>query len=168
MADYLSSGAPRKLDFGFRPSPSGGGLYAIQEEEFFNCCLVMLGYAPDLDDPGRVECPALVTSVGFVQFTFGYPNEEAFLKDPRGLGHGLYEIEGSTWSDAIDDYNMRSFGEPYFRWSRPLRHYFIGSKDSSCQVLAQGLTVEPLPGLSFSEVVARIPERIHDRSYGSP
>jgi hypothetical protein len=167
MLDYLSSGSPRKIAFGFTPSPSGGGLYAIQQEEFFNCCFVMLGYAPGIDDPDRVECPALVTAVGFVQFTFGYPNEEAFFKDPRGLSHGFYEIEGSTWSEAIDDYNMRSFGEVYFRWSTPLRHFFIGSKDSSCQVLARDLTVEPLPGISFSEVVAMVPQRIHDRSYGS-
>lgn len=143
-------------------------MYAVQEEEFHNCCFVLLGYAPDINDPDRIECPALVTAIGFVQFTFGYPNEEAYWKDERGrLGHGFYEIDGSGWSEAVDDYNTRSFGTVYFRWDTPLRHFFIGSKDASCQVLARDLTVEPLPGHTFNQVVAMIPQRIHDRSNGS-
>jgi hypothetical protein len=162
MLDYIS-GTPRRLDLGFVPSPSGGGLHAVQEEEVHNCYFVLQGYAPDLDSPDRVECPALVTALGFVQVVFGYPNEEAYWKDARGgLGHGFYELEGSGWSHGIDHYNSRSYGRAYFRGDGPRRHFFIGSKDASCQVLARDLTVEPLPGQGFTQVAAMIPQRIHD------
>jgi hypothetical protein len=160
MLDYLS-GNPRKLELGFVPSPSGGALHAVQEEDVHNCYLVLQGYAPDLGSSDRIECPALVTAVGFTQLVFGYPNEEAYWKDPRGaLDHGFYEIEGSSWSEAIDDYNSRSFGRLYFRGSAK-KHFFIGSKDASCQLLADDLLVEPFPGCRFGDVVGMIPERIH-------
>lgn len=136
-------------------------MHAVQVEEVHNCYLVMQGYASDAASD-RVECPALVTGVGFTQLVFGYPNEEASWKDPRrGLDHGFYEIEGSSWSQAIDEYNSRSFGSPY-RWSAPKRHYFIGSKDASCQILADDLFVETFQGHRFAEVVDMIPQRIND------
>jgi hypothetical protein len=159
MLDYLR-GTPKRLTVGFLPSPSGGGLHAVQEEEVHNCYLVMQGYAPDLDSPDRVECPALITGTGFTQLVFGYPNEEAYLKDARGaLDHGFYEIEGSGWGKAIDEFNNRSFGRPYFR-AGPKRHFFIGSKDASCQLLADDLVVEPFQGRRFGEVVGMIRGRI--------
>lgn len=165
MIDYLT-GEPRRLDYGFVPSPSGGGLHAVQEEEVHNCFLVMQGYAPDLDSPDRVECPALITGVRFTQLLFGYPNEEAYERDPRGmLDHGFFEFEGSGWSNAVDEYNSRSFGGPY-RWSAPKRHFFIGSKDVSCQILADDLAVEVFPGRRFSEVVEMVPQRVHDYFHG--
>ena len=43
-----------------------------------NCYLVRQRDAPDLDSPNRVECPALVTGIGFTQLVFGYPSEEAY------------------------------------------------------------------------------------------
>jgi hypothetical protein len=165
MIDYLG-GVPRRLDFGFVPSPSGGGLHAVQQEEIHNCYLVIQGYAPNLDSSDRVECPALVTAVGFTQLLFGYPNEEAYERDPRGVfEHGFFEIEDSGWVQSIDDYNRRSFGEPY-RWSTPKRHFFIGSKDASCQVLANDLTVEVIRDQRFGEVVGMIPQRIHGYLHG--
>ena len=128
-----------------------------------NCYCVLQGYAPDPGRGDRVECPALLTAIGFVQVLFGYPNEEAYWKDGRGgLDHGFNEIEGSGWSRAIADYNSRSFGSTYFRGDAAIRHFFIGSKDGSCQVLARELTVEPLPGQGFRQVVAMIPRRIHE------
>jgi hypothetical protein len=161
MLDFMS-GTPRRLPAGFLPSPSGGGLHAVQEEGVHSCFLVMQGYAPDLDSPDRVECPALVIGIGFTQLVFGYPNEEAYWKDSRGaLDHGFYEIDGSGWGRSIDDYNSRSFGRPYFRGSSK-RHFFIGSKDASCQLLADDLLVEPFRGRRFEEVVGMIPARIHD------
>jgi hypothetical protein len=166
MIDY-QNGVPRPLDFGFQPSPSGGSLHAVQQEEVHNCYVVLWGYAPSLDSPDCVECPALVTGVRFTQLVFGYPNEEAFWKDSRGeLGHGFFEIEGSGWSDSVDDYNARSFGRAWFRGERP-RHFFIGSKDASCQVLARDLTVEPFPGKRFAEITGLIGQRIHDYFHGT-
>lgn len=82
-------------------------MHAVQVEEVHNCYLVMQGYASDAASD-QVECPALVTGVVFIQLVFGYPNEEALWKDPRrGLDHGFYEIEGSSWSQAIDEYNQQ-------------------------------------------------------------
>lgn len=161
VLDYLS-GVPKELDLGFVPSPSGGGLHAVQEEEIHCCYFVLHGYAPDLESPERVECPALVTASGFVQLVFGYPNEEAYWKDPRGeIGHGFFEIEGSKWSRAINNYNIRSFGSPYYPLEKH-KHYFIGSKDASCQVLAEDLKAEVFPEHRFEEVVGMIKDRIHD------
>ena len=85
-------------------------MYFWQEEEVHSCYLVMNGYAPGLDSPDRAESPALITGIGFVQSVFGYPNEEAYSKDPRGgLGHGCYEIIGSDRAAKLDDYNSRSW-----------------------------------------------------------
>jgi hypothetical protein len=161
MLDYLN-GTPKRLDLGFTPSPSGGGLHLVQEEDVHDCYLVLQGYAPNLDNADRIECPALVTGIRFTQLVFGYPNEEAYWKDSRGtLDHGFYEIEGSGWGNAIDDYNNLSFGKAYFRGG-PKRHFFVGSKDASCQLLADDLVVDPFPGRRFAEVVDLIPERIHN------
>jgi hypothetical protein len=156
------SGTPRKLDVGFDPSPSGGGMHFWQEEEVHKCHLIMIGYAPGLDSPDRVEAPALITGVGFLQSVFGYPNEEAFWKDPRGeLGHGCYEIIGSDWASQLDDYNVRSFGAP-LRDGAELHHYFIGSKDTSCQILASELRVEVFPEMSFQAVIQESFRRVHE------
>ena len=125
-----------------------------QEEEIHNCYLVMFGYTPGLEAAHRTETPALITGVGYVQSVFGYPNEEAFWKDPRGsLSHGCYEILGSEWAAHLDDYNRRTFGSPFPVPSRDLHHYFIGSKDVSCQILATDLRVEVHPGETYNAVV---------------
>lgn len=155
MLDYLG-GTPRKLDLGFVPAPSGGGLTLFQQEEVHECYMVMIGYAPSMDSPERQQGCALVTATGFRQSVFGYPNEEAYWKDPRGrLGHGFYELVDSSWSDNVNEYNQRSFGEPLFKRPRPTRrarHFFIGSKDASCQVLAVDLEVEVFPNETFGVV----------------
>ena len=131
-----------------------------QDEEQHACFIVIDGYAPDMDSPDRTETSALITGAGCVQSAFGYPNEDAFWKDPRGeLGHGCFEIEGSQWQANIDDYNRRSFGDRYFRGGLPPHHYFVGSKDGSCQFLARSLEVELFPGRPRWEIVRTVYER---------
>jgi hypothetical protein len=161
MLDYLT-GTPQKLDVGFMPSPSGGGLHFWQEEEVRNCYLVVVGYTPDHSD----LVPALITGVGYVQTVFGYPNEEAFWKDERGgLQNACYEIVGSNWADHVDDYNLRSFGtELDVKGTRALHHYFVGSKDASCQILATDLHVEVLPEMSFQAVVDESHRRVREET----
>jgi hypothetical protein len=53
-------------------------------------------------------------------------------------------------------------GSEYFRGASPKNHYFIGSKDASCQLLADDLKVEALVDRRFSEVVSLIQTRIRD------
>jgi hypothetical protein len=154
VLDY-DGGAFIELDLGFTPSPDGGGMSFLQQEEVHDAFLLLHGYTPGLDAPGRKEATALVTIIGLSQSVFGYPNEEAFWFDPRAeeLGHGFYELQGSRWRENINDYNRRTYG------SRPgntdwhlggkyenARHFFIGSKDVSAQVLAQGLRIESFHG----------------------
>ena len=89
MLDY-EGGTFVKLDLGFTPSPSGGGLSLLQEEEVHDGFLLLYGYTPGLDAPERPEATALVTIMGLSQFVFGYPNEEAFWLDSRGdVVHGF-------------------------------------------------------------------------------
>jgi hypothetical protein len=138
-------------------------MYFWQEEEVHDCFLVVVGYTPDLDSPTRVETLALITGVGCVQSVFGYPNEDAYFKDPRGaMEWGCYEIEGSGWIGNLQEYNRRSFGTD-LPISERLHHYFIGSKDGSCQILARTLEVEVFPELSFQEVVSVAKERVRGR-----
>ena len=122
--------------------------------------IVIDGYAPDMASPDRIKTSALITGAACVQSVFGYPNEDAFWKDPRGeLDHGCFEIEGSQRQANIDDYNRRSFGDCYCWREPPLRHYFVGSKDGSCQVLATNLEVELFPGRPRWEIVRTVHER---------
>jgi hypothetical protein len=100
----------------------------------------------DLKAADRQEAIALITIRGVVQSIFGYPNEEAFWKDPRGdLGHGFFEVADSPWTDEINDYNVATFGTEYMSGSAA-RHFFIGSKDASAQFLARDLAVEVFTG----------------------
>jgi hypothetical protein len=147
VLDY-TSGTFVKLDLGFTPSPSGGGMTLFQEEEVHDAFLLLCGYAPGLDAPDRAEATALVTVIGLSQSVFGYPNEEAFWYEDRGdVGHGFYEVHGSRWQSNILEYNQRTYGSHHSspamegKYASP-RHLFVGSKDVSAQFLAYGLRVE--------------------------
>ena len=149
------------LDFPFTVSPSGGGLSMYCEEEIGDAYVVLGGYTPSLAAPDRAEGLALVTVKRVRQVVYGYPNEEAFWKDPRGpLGHGFYEVIGSRWADNVDDYNRRSYGVDYFASASRPRHYFIGSKDASAQFLAGDLAVDVFVGRSFKDVRAEALARL--------
>jgi hypothetical protein len=144
--DY-SRGRCVELDFGFTPAPSGGALFLYQQEEALNSYAVLHGYTPrDLKDPDRQKAIALITISEVVQSIFGYPNEEAFWKDPRGdIGHGFFEVVDSPWIDEINGYNVATFGTEYMSGSAA-RHFFIASKDVSAQFLARDLAVEVFTG----------------------
>ncbi len=155
-------GAVQKLDLPFQPSPSGTGLTVIAREENRNAYAVSVGYTPSLASQDRVECAALITIRGVVQSIHGYPNEEAFWKDPRGkLGHGVYEILGSAWIAELNTYNRASFGTAFITGDE-IRHFFIGGKDSSAQFLAKSLSLDlftQAPRLSSYE--AALGEALH-------
>src|SRR5215471_11632804 len=142
VMDY-SRGRFIELDFGFTPAPSGGGLYLYQQEERHNSYAVLHGYTPrDLKASQSQKAIALITVSGVMQSIFGYPNEEAFWKDPRGdIGHGFFEVVDSVWVDEINSYNLATYGTEYMSRSAA-RHFFIGSKDVSAQFLARDLAVE--------------------------
>lgn len=131
VLDY-TGGTFVKLDLGFTPSASGGGLCLLQAEEVHDVFLLLYGYTPNLDAPDRQEATALVTVIALNQSVFGYPNEEAFCFDSRGdVGHGFYEVQESAWNSNILEYNMRTYGSRNKDWNPPDRdeqphHFFIG------------------------------------------
>lgn len=168
MLDY-DGGVFIELNLGFTPSPAGGAMSLLQQEEVHDAFLLLHGYTPALDWPDRKEATAFVTIIGLSQSVFGYPNEEAFWFDPRAdeLGHGFYELQGSRWQENINDYSRRTYG------SRPgntdwhlggkyesARHFFIGSKDVSAQVLAQGLRIETFTDRPYTAVRAVALQRL--------
>jgi hypothetical protein len=157
VLDY-TGGTFVRLDLGFVPSPSGAGLCLIQAEEVHDVFVLLYGYTPGLDAPDRQEATALVTVIGLNQSVFGYPNEEAFWYDNRGdVGHGFYEVQDSGWHANILDYNRRTYGSRNPTWQmqgmfESPRHFFVGSKDDSAQLLAQGLRVESFTDRSYRQV----------------
>jgi hypothetical protein len=164
-----------ELDLDFTPSPSGTGLYFVQQEEARRCYLVCSGCSPK----GEYSSPALalITFWGVVQTIFGYPNVDAWESDPRlsEANGAVYEVVGSTWTEDLIAYNRRTFetgrhaAEGSTDWffdsdyflGRPLRHYFVAGHDSSCQLLARHVEVEVFPGGRFSEVAADAERRLH-------
>ena len=157
MLDY-TGGTFVKLELGFTPSPSGGGLCLLQAEEVHDAFVLLHGYTPSLDASDREEATALVTVQGLNQSVFGYPNEEAYWCDYRGrLDHGFYEVQGSQWHLNLIEYNRRTYGsrnrtvELGGKFEKP-HHFFIGSKDDSAQFLAQGLRVEPFADRTYNDV----------------
>lgn len=162
-----------KLDYEFTFSPSGGGLFHVQQEEAHRCYVVGVGYSPR----GGFSSPAvaLITLWGIVQTIFGYPGEDAYWKDPRGSVGSICEIVGSNWKDTLKEYNRRVFGPPRPGQMDPdqfleppslppLRHFFLGSKDVSAQFLARDLLVEVYSDIAFDEVVQDSLRRLHTQT----
>ena len=137
-----SGGAIETIDVAFMPMASGPGIEVFAFEEHADAYLVASGYRSSRRSANRRECVALVIFTRTRQLIYGYPNEEAFFRDPRGaLGHGVHEIRGSDWVERLDRENRASFGHalPY---TDGLRHFFFGAKDASAQFLASGVEVE--------------------------
>jgi hypothetical protein len=147
------SGTAQQLDIGFEFSPSGPGLGLVMAEEVSSVFATVDGYVPSLRAPDRREAVALIEFSGVLQVVYGYPNEEAFWKDPSALGHGIWEIHGSTWLGRLRDYNERTFGNRSVGGPKT-RHLFIGSKDVSAQVLCSGFSLDSFPGARWMEVHA--------------
>lgn len=164
-----------ELTHDFSPSPSGTGLYFLQEEEAHRCYLVCAGCSPK----GEYSSPAvaLITFWGVTQTIFGYPNVDAYESDPRlseatGI---IYEVIGSSWKRELVAYNRQTFGtgvhaaegdterffDPVFFSDWPLRHYFVPGHDGSCQALARHVEVEVFPAGRFSEIAADAQRRLN-------
>jgi hypothetical protein len=155
-----TQGIARELDFdGWKPCPSGGGMLVVQQEEVHHCLVVVVVCAVAPGDSSMRSAVAVADVVGAAQTVFGYPNEEAYWKDPRELGHGFYEILESPWRAALQRYNLATFGKD-LSYPPAMRHFFIGSKDVSFQALAQDLRVTIERQRPFDEVAAEAFSRI--------
>ncbi|TJZ99797.1 hypothetical protein [Actinacidiphila oryziradicis] len=84
-----------------------------------------------------------MTAVECRQSVFGYPNDEAWSRDPRGdadgLVYGFYEVLNSAWPARLTEYNQHSFPGVALGWDR---HFLITCHDASAQFLARDLAVE--------------------------
>ena len=156
-ADF--TGSAQRLEIGFEVAPSGGALGLVAAEDAHCAYVTLVGYVPSIEDVGGQDAVALITFTGVLQVVFGYPNEEAFWRDPRGLHHGLWEIHGSRWADDVRDYNRSTFGVdmPFYG---DHRHLFVGSKDVSAQFLCEGVAVATFPGARWSDVHAESVRRL--------
>jgi hypothetical protein len=165
-------GTVRELDFdGWRPSPSGGDMVVVQQEEVHVCTVVV---SVSAKRPGRGSLRGAVAVADLsapAQTVFGYPNEEAYGHDPRGLEHGFYEILDSPWAENLRRYNRATYGrsrsnrqpgrERPAEWpTGALRHFFIGSKDASFQALALDIDVTIDETHSFDEIASEAFSRI--------
>jgi hypothetical protein len=157
-----TQGTARELDVnGWRPCPSGGDMLVIQQEEVHHCLVVVAVCARRAEKQFLQQAVAVAHIVGAAQTVSGYPNQEAYWKDPRGLGHGFYEILASTWCAALQRYNHATFGSD-LDYPPALRHFFIGSKDVSFQALARDIDVTIEKDRPFDEVAGEAFARIRD------
>lgn len=158
-------GTVRALDFdGWRPSPSGGDMVVVQQEEVHHCLVVVSVSARRSGYASLQEATAVAHFSLPVQTVFGYPNEEAYWHDPRGIEqHGFYEILDSSWAESLRRYDRATSGRrrsgdtprdrPEADWPiGTLRHFFVGSKDSSFQALARDIDVTIDETRPFEEI----------------
>jgi hypothetical protein len=113
--------------FGLMTAPSGAGAVVIHAEEGLDSHVV-LGVVRLADKAHKV---AIVTFRGCMQAVFGYPNDEAYWRDPRGAdgdrpGYGFCEVVSSTWPGRLIAYNRhacrRSVGPSSPRCASTRRH----------------------------------------------
>jgi hypothetical protein len=125
--------------FDIVPSPLSAAATLPHTEDGRNAHLVLRVMPPS----GGELSTAIVTAVVCHQSVFGYPNDEAWQRDPRsddgGASYGFYEVIDSTWPDRLTAYNRRNF--PHFPtdWGR---HFVVTCHDASAQFLAHDLTIE--------------------------
>jgi hypothetical protein len=146
-------------DFGVIPSPSGAGTLVLQGEDEPDCLLVMEVFS----ESDRSNQTAIVTVRGCQQAIWGYPNDEAYARDPRGRAgdepsYGFFEVLASAWPQRIAEYNRHAFPSTSLESHLELRHFFIGCHDASGEFLADGLHIE-LPGTDFRTTAQRALDR---------
>jgi hypothetical protein len=144
------------------PAPSGAGALLLHAEEGLDC-LVVLGVLRPAD---KANLTAIVTLERCMQSVFGYPNDEAYWRDPRGAagdepGYGFFEVINSTWPARLITYNRHAFPDRTPPHYATLRHYFIGSHDASGEFLAQGMRIELTDG-SYDNAAREAMKRIVD------
>lgn len=87
---------------------------------------------------------------------FGYPNEEAFDRNPTMFpgfrGIGFYEIVNSGWASEIVQFNRPAF--PQTPDDLGLRHFLLAFKENTLEVLAADFKVERLKPGAISEAIA--------------
>jgi hypothetical protein len=130
-------------EHGVIPRPSGAGAVVIHAEEGRDC-RVVLGVMRRAD---KADLIAIVTLRSCMQSVFGYPNDEAYRHDPRGVagdrpGYGFYEVLSSAWPARLVAYNRHAFPDRTPAHYSGMRHFFVGCHDTSGEFLAEDLTVE--------------------------
>jgi len=144
----------RKItDHGVIPAPSGAGALLLHAEEGLDCRVVLSVIRP----ADKADLVAIVTLEGCMQSVFGYPNDEAYWHDPRGVagdrpGYGFFEVIGSAWPARLIAFNRHAFPDRTPSHYAVLRHYFIGCHDASGEFLATSMKVELTSG-SYQEAV---------------
>lgn len=146
-------------DHGVIPSPSSAGATLLHSED--GDCLVILRVFRPAD---KAELMAIVTFEGCMQSVFGYPNDEAYRKDPRGEagdmpGYGFSEILDSAWPGRLIAYNKHAFPDRTPSRYAGLRHYFIGCHDASGEFLARNMRIELTSG-TYSEAAREALSRV--------
>jgi hypothetical protein len=146
-------------ELGLMTAPSGAGAVVVHAEEGRDCHVV-LGVLRLADNEHKV---AIVTLRGCMQSVFGYPNDEAYWRDPRGAGgdmpgYGFYEVLSSTWPGRLIAYNRHAFPDSTPSHYSTLRHFFIGCHDASGEFLAQDLAMEVTDG-SYQEALSEAVRR---------
>lgn len=143
-----SSERLRKItDQGVIPAPSGAGALVLHAGEGQDC-LVMVGVFRPAD---KAQQTAIVTLVHCMQSVFGYPNDEAYWHDPRGVagdrpGYGFFEVLSSTWPERLIAYNRHAFPDRTPSHYAAMRHFFIGCHDASGEFLAADIRIELADG----------------------
>ncbi|HET9059355.1 MAG TPA: hypothetical protein VFN61_05495 [Acidimicrobiales bacterium] len=140
-----------------RPELSGSGELFVQSELGPPAVVFLAGARWGDDDGHRAAIGWVLMTFtvaspmarwGVTQAKFGYPNEEAFKKNPplaAGFaGIGLYEMMNSPWPGEIVAFNMHNFpdtpGDP------GLRHFMLVCKENTLEVVCAGFQLELVEG----------------------
>jgi hypothetical protein len=150
-------------DFDVIPSPAGPGTLVFHGENDPDCLLVMEVFS----ESDRSNEVAIVTVKGCQQAIFGYPNDEAYERDPRGRNgdepsYGFFEVLSSTWPQRLADYNRYAVPGTRADACHHLRHFFIGCHDASGEFLGKSLHIE-LPGTDFRTTARLALDRFFER-----
>jgi hypothetical protein len=149
------TGSARELDLGWHPMFESA-LTIIHREEGRFAFVVLFVHPSSHDAPGdQWDTPAILHANGVEQCVSGYPNNEAWEKDPRLREEiGICEILDSGWLASLSNYNEATYGRRIEgSWGYDiggLHHFFIGSHEGSVQILAREISLEVFPDESHA------------------